>query len=56
MTADTDNIFDFISDFFKIPFCIGKEILYVCSNMFFYVHFQTMILQEKLIYVKNATK
>ena len=30
MTADTDNIFDFISDFFKIPFCIGKETLYVC--------------------------
>ena len=42
--------------FVKIPVCIGKETLYVCSNMFFYVHFQTMILQEKLISAKNATK
>ena len=42
--------------FVKITFCIGKETLYFCSNMFFYVHCQTMILQEKLIGAKNSTK
>ena len=38
----------------KITFCIGKKALYFCSNMFFYVYFQTMIFQEKLISIKNA--
>ena len=42
--------------FVKIPFGIGKETLYFCSNMFFYVHFQTMIFQEKLISAKNSPK
>ena len=42
--------------FVKIPFCIGKETLYFCSTMFFYMHFQIMIIQEKLISTKNATK
>ena len=42
--------------FAEIPFCIGKETLCFCSNTFFCKHYQTMIIQEKLITAKNATK